>query len=344
MWSERPTVEIDLAAPMDRRVAVYDDLQKSAARRLLRAVMADIPSHAWPLADAVNWRTLRAFEAEAKAFAAQFDVKWREIVLANISYDLVIGLFACSTIAMATTDGPVLARNLDWWPEDLLAQASVLHRFHRAGETAFWLAGFPGGIGCISGLSANGFAVVLNAVGSAEGNNFSGYPVLLWLRRVVETAKNFDDAVAQLAQTTLASACLLTVVGRENHQRVCVERTPRRHALRWADGDAPLFTTNDFRRLDRPAGVPSPSHPTAQPAHLSADELYDTACSRYDALGMLCAAVAPTTTPTASAVPDEFFLKTLTHPRVRQSITAQHVIIRPRHGHFRLFVPPHLLH
>ncbi|MFM9960453.1 MAG: hypothetical protein ACKV2Q_04425 [Planctomycetaceae bacterium] len=66
-------------------------------------------------------------------------------------------------------------------------------RFTRGGELAFANAGWPGAVGIVSGLSARGFAVALNAVGG--GSDMLGYPVLLHLRRVIEEAPDFDGAV-----------------------------------------------------------------------------------------------------------------------------------------------------
>src|SRR5207237_1931878 len=118
----------------------------------------------------------------------------------------------------------------DWWPEDLLAQSSYLVRCSRRGEFAFANAGWPGAIGVVTGLSARGFAVVLNAVIGPEGIRKTGYPVLLHLRRVLEDARDFDDALRLLSEQTLAAPALFTLAGRDNAQRVVLERTPTRHA------------------------------------------------------------------------------------------------------------------
>ena len=118
-------------------------------------------------------------------------------MLANISYDLVLAYFGCSTVALPTPSGPVVARNMDWWPEDILAQCSYLIRCFRGSTFHFANAGWPGAIGVVTGLSARGFAVVLNAVLSPEGICKTGYPVLLHLRRVLEDAPSFEaDSLA----------------------------------------------------------------------------------------------------------------------------------------------------
>jgi hypothetical protein len=214
---------------------------------------------------------------------------------------------------------------MDWWPEDVLAQCSYLIRFSRGGTFQFANAGWPGAIGVVTGLSARGFAVVLNAVLSPEGMSKTGYPVLLHLRRVLEDAASFEAALRMLAEQRLAAPALFTLVGSRNEERVVVERTPTRHALRWAERDAPLVATNDYRQL-------------AAPSAGTGMEIYETTCHRYEALTRFFACHRPD-----REVEDAALLYVLSDPDVIQGITAQHIILRPRQGTVRLFVPRRLL-
>jgi hypothetical protein len=322
-WVERPTLQLDLTLPPDQRYAQVPPEAVRAGRTLLAAIMREIPASAKLLADLVRLRTSNRFHAEAVGLARHVGADWREIVLANISYDLLLSSLGCSTVALPTPRGPVLARNMDWWPEDLLAQASYLVYCRRGNEFVFANAGWPGSIGIVSGLSARGFAVVLNAVLSPDPPSKLGYPALLHLRRVLEDARDFNDALRMV--TDLPVGGLITLVGTENNQRVVVERTPKRHALRWPKGDEPLVVTNDYRLLARPE---------------SRDELETcrTTCSRYDA----CSEFFSSHTADRD-VDDTELLYRLSDPRVIQTITAQHVILRPREQSARLFVPRRLV-
>jgi hypothetical protein len=214
---------------------------------------------------------------------------------------------------------------MDWWPEDILAQASYLVRCSKRGMFQFANAGWPGAIGVVTGLSARGFAVVLNAVLSAEGVRKTGYPVLLHLRRVLEDARDFEHALQMLSQQTLAAPALVTLVGSRNEQRVVIERTPTRRALRWPRGEEPLVATNDYRLLDQPRTQAGP-------------KLYQTTCTRYEALCRFFAGHRPN-----QDVEDAALLYILSDPTVIQEITAQHIILRPRTREVRLFVPLRLL-
>ena len=320
-WSERPVLDLDLARAVERR---YDAVPREVfarGRQLLDVVLRQAPPAARVLADWVRLRTGGRFHAEAVSLAGRVGADWRDLLVANLAYDLLVGRPGCSTVALAGAGGPVVARNMDWWPQDLLARASYLVRYSRGGRMEYATAGWPGALGVVTGLSARGFAVVLNAVTSAEGLARTGYPVLLHVRRVLEDARDFDDALRLLAEETLAAPALFTLAGRRNGQRVVIERTPTRRALRWPDGDAPLLATNSYRLLEDPGVLPG----------------FDN-CPRYDALGRFFARHSP-----GEEVDDAALLYILSDAAVMQEITAQHVILRPGAGEMRLFVPRRLL-
>lgn len=322
-WVECPTLTLDMTQPVKRRFQGVPAEAAALGTKLLDTVMAEIPPRAWILADLVRLRTMNRFHAEAVSLAAKVKRGWRDIMLANISYDLVMN-FGCSTVVLPTPRGPVVARNMDWFPEDVLAQASYRVCCMRGDEVAFINAGWPGAIGVVTGLSGRGFAVVLNAVQGPRCSR-TGYPVLLHLRRVLEDARHFDDAVRMLSEQHLAAPALFTLAGAENHQRVVIERTPRQHALRWPRGDEPLVTTNDYRAL-----YPPETH--------GGLEIYQTTCSRFDTLCRFFANHRPN-----QDVDDAALLYILTDERVRQSITAQHILLRPRLKSVRMYVPRELL-
>jgi len=322
-WVTRPTLEIDLSLPLARRFDTVPRAAFSDARKLLTAVMRDLPPSARMLAYAVQLRTGNRFHREAAALAHLAGVDWRDVILANISYDLVLASLGCSTVALPTPTGPVLARNMDWWPEEILAQSSYLIRCGKRGELSFAHAGWPAAIGVVSGMSGRGFGVVLNAVSSPEGIDRTGYPVLLHLRRVLEDAVDFDQALMMLSNQRLCAGALFTLVGVKNEQRVVIERTCRKSALRWPREGEPLVATNDYRMM---------------PKGKSAGNLHETACGRYDAL---CRHFGEHRSNTE--VSDSRLLYALSDPQVIQGITAQHVVIRPRMRQIGLWVPRRLV-
>src|SRR5262245_54414944 len=110
-WLERPTLDIDLARPAAEIVVPAEAM--AAARRLLAAVKDAIPPAARIVAQLARLRTFNRFQREVVAMARLAQVDWQDIMLANLSYDLVQASMGCSTLALPTAAGPVLARNMD---------------------------------------------------------------------------------------------------------------------------------------------------------------------------------------------------------------------------------------
>jgi Acyl-coenzyme A:6-aminopenicillanic acid acyl-transferase len=321
-WVERPTITIDLARVRRGEPADLPPAAVASAKVLLDEVMATVPRKARLLAYWAAVRTRNRFWREFKAAARVVGADSRDIALANLSYDLVVGALGCSTVVLPTPDGPVVARNMDWWPEESLARASYLIRCFEGTDWKFTSAGFPGAVGVVTGLSSRGFAVILNAVTTPEPVCKTGYPVLLHLRRVLEDAVDFADALNLLSKQRLTTSALFTLVGSTNDQRVVIERAARRYALRWGKPNEPLITTNNYLLLDVP------------PAERDDWHLSRTSCGRF---GRLCQLSGRRSAN--EPIADEELLYWLSDDEVRQEITAQHVLIRPSRGEMRLFVP-----
>jgi isopenicillin-N N-acyltransferase-like protein len=224
-----------------------------------------------------------------------------DLLTANLCYDLLMGLsvMGCSTLALPGEDGPVLARNMDWFPAEKIAKASCLIT-----EDYGVNAGFVGMLGAVTGMSNRGFCVCLNA--AFGGSDPAGYPVLLFLRHVLDSATSYADALAMVRAERLMSGGIITLVGTRNDERAVVERTPTRAVVRPAAADGPLMATNHFRDLAKPE-----------------------ACPRYEYMAQH-AGKKP-----ATAI--------LTSRNVLQEITAQHVVLCPATRTAEMFVPSHLL-
>jgi hypothetical protein len=328
-WMSCPSYVVDLDRPLDERFDAIDPEMIDRAKAILAAVQAETPPAAIRLAPLFNARTRWRFSREVKAMGRYAGIDWRWLMLANVSYDLLMACMSCSTVALPSPDGPLLARNMDWWPEDKLAAASCITRYVRGGRLLFAIAGWPGSLGVVTGISARGFAVALNAVLSRKARSAAGYPVLLLLRTVLEDAAGFDEAVAILRRRRLFTGALLTVVGTENRQRVCIERTPTRAELRWGEPDAPLVTTNHYRRLDDPGRGKLEDE---------AAQFFETTCGRYERLLQLSERLL-----SAGEVDTEGLLRALTDEAVIQEITAQHAIMQPARGAMELYVPRRLV-
>ncbi|MFO0826365.1 MAG: C45 family peptidase [Gemmataceae bacterium] len=239
--------------------------------------------------------------AERARVAATMGVEPLELFAGNLCYDGLAGMLTmgCSTLALPGKDGPMLARNMDWFPAEKIAKASCL-----VNEDFGVNAGFVGMLGAVTGMSRRGFCLCINA--AAGGSDPNGYPMLLFLRHVLDTAASFDEAVTLVERERLMSGGIITIVGTRNNERAIVERMPTRVKLRRAKGDEPLMATNHYRELAEPVE-----------------------CSRFACLAESAGKRPP--------------MELLTDRRVLQEITAQHVVMCPATQTAEMFVPSHLL-
>lgn len=321
-WIDSPALDVDpvssdLGLDMDRLA-----LQKQAVLGMFDDLRSQLDITDDTLAEMIDAGTNGRFRHEAEAWAEILERTWQEVLLANCAYDAAVRVFMCSGLAMETGQGPVLARNMDWWPEELLARGSVLLR-HGNATASFQLAGWLGSIGAVSGMSSRGFALAMNAVLSNDPLSISGYPVMLFLRSVLEDAQNYEHAFQMICETELASPCLVLLVGTRNEERVVVERTPKRYAFRRGKSGEPLVVTNEYRVIDEAdTGTAAEGH-----------GLYASACGRYANLLTLCESGA------CDPGSDHSLLHVLSDPGVQMEITAQQMVFRPSSGRSRLVSP-----
>ncbi len=105
---------------------------------------------------------------------------------------------ACSNFAVFgkwTSDGRLLhGRNLDWNVVDGAQDCAAVLVWRPKGGTPFMMVGWAGGIGSVSGMSANGLTIG-EMTSSSIDETFDGLPLMLIMRRVLDSARNLDEAV-----------------------------------------------------------------------------------------------------------------------------------------------------
>ncbi len=315
-----PRFTVDLSESPDRRWRNLAPFA-SAARRLLSAY-ADLPQSAAVEAglDEIEHSYVSPEHvAELSGIATVLGVDRGVGRRANYHYD---GMklansppsFACTAIAIATPDGPLHARNLDWFTSGgLLAKATVVVDFVGGLAGDFTLVTWPGFAGALSAIAPGRFAITLNFV--VSGERFQpGAPAVFALRHVLETCPSFAAARDALMTQPLVSDALLLLTGIAPDDRIVIERTPARAAQRTADGQAPLVVTNDYRALASGGGTGT---------------LSTTSCGRYDRALEL----APRTFSFGDA------LAILEDDQVRMGITAQHMVMQASSGRLEVKMP-----
>jgi predicted choloylglycine hydrolase len=195
-------------------------------------------------------------------------------VLNNTFYDikktvLCSGLLVCGE--RSSTGGPLLGRNLEYPPLGYAQDYSLVTIYRAQGKKhAFALVGFPGTVGCLSGMNDAGLAVAVMEVYQVKQGekqlDLQGTPFALCFRRLLEECSTIEDARARLVGMHRAGLNNLAVADREgiavfeiSPERVVVRR-PRQGALACTNhflslALRPATAANLFQTLDHYASL-----------------------------------------------------------------------------------------
>jgi acid ceramidase len=313
MFSE---ISIDLSRPLAARWNLSAD-QCGQARELLAFYQRDLgmAADAVPLiCAAARDRLAPSHLAEIESLAAQAGVPCDLAMLGNLYYDVLKAVwfraFGCTAFAIDTPEGPLHARNLDWWTGNAaLARYTAICRFTGAPAGGFTSVGWPGLAGVFSAVAPGRFAVTLNAVLSEDDAQLA-CPVVFLLRTVLESAPDFAAALRVLAETPIASDCLLLLTGTRRGEMAVIERTPSRSAVRHPEHGF-IAVTNGYQALAAEGHAPG---------------ALSTWCGRSARIHELAAQRRPRT-------PDECFA-CLRDDRVQMGITVQQMVFHAASPHF----------
>lgn len=190
--------------------------------------------------------------AELEAFARTAGVDRDLLVGVNTMVDTYRGGLGCSSLLVeaerSKTGGPLFGRNLDFYSLGILQKYSLVTVCRPQGKRAFCAVGFPGMVGCLSGMNDAGLALavheVLLAGDGAPLFDSRGVPYTLLLRRILEECRTVDEAerlVRAAARTTLFNLALC-----DPERARVLEVTPRTVAARLPERGL-LACTNHFR-------------------------------------------------------------------------------------------------
>jgi hypothetical protein len=175
-------------------------------------------------------------EMDAMAHAAH--VERDKLVLGNTMFDLK-KVIACSALlvepARSATTGTLMGRNLDYPPLGYAHEYSLVTIYKPGGASHnFATIGFPGLVGCLSGMNDAGLAVAVLEVPFVKTNekrfDAHGTPYALCYRRVLEECSTIAEAKALLETMKRTGLSNLVVADREDV--VAFEITPERVVMR----------------------------------------------------------------------------------------------------------------
>ncbi|QCE41267.1 C45 family autoproteolytic acyltransferase/hydolase [Psychroserpens sp. NJDZ02] len=254
-----------------------------------------------------------SYRDEIKSIEEFCDFTENQILITNLYYDALKFVFGCTAFCVTNAKERLHARNLDWWTENnILGKYTKIFDFEENGKTVYSLVGWPGFVGALSGVKKGAFSITLNAVLSNESPQFA-IPITFLIRDVLEKAKTFSQAVKILSETTIASDCLLMVVGANDNENVVIERTPTTFSIR-KPLDNSLIVTNEYLSLTD--------------NKLTQDTLQLTAFGRHIRVKQLLDKETPKAT--------QDYFNILSDSKVKMDITVQQMVLNPKSGEIHL--------
>jgi hypothetical protein len=206
------------------------------------------------------------------------------MIAANTLFDFshagLKSLFGCSSLVVPpgalATGTMLLGHNLDFFDLGYLHRYSLITaRRPGPGRLGYLDLGFPGSVGCFSGMNETGLAVVRHEVLSPNipvTFDITGVPFAATLRRVMETCRNVACAVELLKRTRHASPGIVVLA--DPFAAAIAETTPTGARVRNA-ADSVTGCTNHF--LD-----PALAHPNQPNEYRTLDRMVALSKSSVD--------------------------------------------------------------
>lgn len=190
--------------------------------------------------------------AELDALARAAGVERDMLVAVNTMTDAYRGGLGCSSLMVdagrSKTGGPLFGRNLDFYTLGELQKYSLVLAYRPQGKRAFVSVGFPGFIGCLSGMNDAGLALAVHeSYASRDGSPLfdpKGVPYALCFRRILEECATVEEAEKLLRSVKRTTLLNLAVCDRKTH--AVLELTPRNVAVRHGENGV-CACTNHFR-------------------------------------------------------------------------------------------------
>jgi hypothetical protein len=103
----------------------------------------------------------------------------------------------------------------------------VVEIVHPDGRIAWASVGWPGQLGAVTGINAQGIAVMVDPARTGDVRpTRAARPVALLARMILEQAKTLDDATKLVEQTPTLGSALITIVDGATGKWLIIERTP----------------------------------------------------------------------------------------------------------------------
>ncbi len=220
------------------------------------------------------------YRTELDAISRTSGIDKERLIVGNTLFDIK-KLFACSALMIeperSATGGPLLGRNLDYPSLGYIHQHSLVTVYRPQGKHAFAAVGFPGLVGCLSGMNDAGLALaILEVMEIKKGEDrfdIEGTPYALCYRKLLEDCSTIEEAkklLTAMHRTTTTNLVLADKTGVavfEVSPKKVVQRSASRgvcsctnhYCTEEIKAEAPrdvAFTFERFKALEEVRGIP----------------------------------------------------------------------------------------
>ena len=263
--TKRPVFDIDLDAdPYDRWQEVgrrnkaklgrfMRDIEQTLADCATtwyhRALLTCGPVLGGPLAVLIARLFGEDYQAEIRGLARASGLPEGKLFLANLTYDLTVGLEgfsgACSSFSVVTNRTPVLVRNMDWAMPQSTGRYTVMTRFHKGSSSYVNIAPL-GCVGVLSALRVGAWAVTLNQAPATGWPQLLQWPAMHRLRKACDSSLTYGALVRRATEYQTMTPFFAHVIGTKPAEQVVIESTADTFRKRRPKPGRPLIQTNHF--------------------------------------------------------------------------------------------------
>lgn len=201
-----------------------------------------------------------ASREELEAMARTSGVDIDALIVGNTFFDLK-KVVACSAVLVeagrSKTGGPLLARNLDYPSLGYIHHHTLVTVYKPKGKHAFATVGFPGLVGCLSGINDAGLTVaILEVVEVKSGEthfNAEAVPYAINYRRLLEDCTTIEEAFKALQNMKRTSLNNLVVADKTG---VAVFEVSPSKVIKRTSHDGLAICTNHFCDVGLKAEAP----------------------------------------------------------------------------------------
>ncbi len=235
---------------------LFKQLERYVPKPWARAVLLDWArirySHLDENLDSNNREELASLGASlAPDPFASFMPAYQRLVYLSGLYDISLSferapLVGCTTFlvrGLSSENGhSYLARNFDFEVDEIFDQRKVVHLMVESGTIPFASVAWPGLPGVVSGMNAEGLALVVHG-GRAGSFDVSGEPVLQTMRYVMGHARSARDALEILRQKK-PMVSHIVILTDPTTQSLVIERVPRQSVYVYRVPDRAVITNH----------------------------------------------------------------------------------------------------